>query len=177
MPKKRLNVEHCIRPDEERKIFQEVPGSMGIDIVLSNMLNFANNENVQLMGFDTILQCLYQHNNDSKSCMSIFSNDRCATVLVRALMGQKKFKVRWRVHAVLMKLTSHNEMCKYMESQGGCKAILDVLKEPCLEVSVHQMALWSLSNLCRVGEQIIIFNLRSKSLTLFAHFKENYCFL
>jgi hypothetical protein len=127
------------------------PGSMGIDIVMTNLWDFPKDESIQLKGLDIILCCLDDDENDNIKSSMLFMNERFASILIQAL-GLNEFEVRWRAHTVLMMLSSSHGMCKHIESQGGCERIINILKESSQEDPILQLALWSLSNLCRVGK-------------------------
>ena len=151
-------------------IQQGVPGKMAIDIILTHMLSFIKDDNIQLIGLDLILKCLQLHTSHSGhystngsthgstertgEC-SMFVNERCATVLVKLLQSKRKYEVQWRSHVLLMKLTHHYNMCNYLERSGGCHSIMALLNDATYKQenkSVYQMALWILTNLCRVGK-------------------------
>lgn len=152
-----------------RKNQQDVPGKMAIDILLSHMLTFIEDDNIQLMGLTIILKCLHlqtRYLSDSSTndqvegstvragaAYSMLVNDRCAIILLKLLQSKRKYEIQWRSHVVLMKLTYHHEICNYFERNGGCDYIMSILSDLAYKDEykpIYQMNLWVLTNICRV---------------------------
>ncbi len=142
---------------------RQVPGPLGIDTVLSNMLKFPKERHIQLEGLKIILLCIDQHSDETDSSLDLLMNEECATVLIRilelAMMDSMNncmdLDIQWRAHTVIMELSSRSErMCECIAKRGGCRSLMGVLqglgkeKDDC---SIYQIALWSLSNLCKSG--------------------------
>ena len=139
--------EREVENDDER---QPIPGALGLQLIQSHMLQFPNSENVQLIGLDIILKCL-----DNKNYLDDFIDKHYASIVLKTIKV-RKFEVKWRAYVTLMKLSTSREMCKHIEKQKGCEVILNELKQwfddKTRDKSVLQLALWSLSNICKLGK-------------------------
>lgn len=141
------------------------PGAMAMDVVISNMFKFPDNTSIQSMGLDIILKCLHNPGTNNGEWKELFidNTNACVTVLLQSFQS-KEFGIKWRAHMALMKLTRHHDICKQVERNGGCLSIMNMLIARSADISqflvedgeryVYQLALWTLENLCEVGELI-----------------------
>ncbi len=115
------------------------------------MLQFPNSENIQLYGLDIILSCLKDDN------LHYFVNESCAKILIHAIIIND-FKVKWRAFVALMKLSTSLDMCRYIEKSDGCGILLNEIRQWFdgegigIQCSLLQLALWTLSNICKHGK-------------------------
>ena len=145
-----------------------IPGSAGMDLVLSCMEEYPDNSKVQQNALNAILSSILrsreneanEYSDNQWSHLSL-QHHKCVASVLKALdlhIYRDNTPIQWRAITILMELTTRSqENCRLVAKENGCESLLHACKRFQKDPALLQVALWTLANLCQQGTIILSF--------------------